>query len=293
MTDQLEAATLPLESDVPVSSAAVVTLPSSSAQLVKDISDRQPRFERVIMRQSEEIGELVEALAQASLEFTEVRRTLEAKVESRRTGAKYAYEYETLADVIDATRGPLANHGLVVMQWPFPGVSSLTLRTMLAHKSGQYIYGDLSAALVEGLGPQSVGSGITYLMRYARKAVLGIAAGYDDDDAAATPGPSLPQPGRRRSAAAKEESVAAQPTEPLLSEKRPLPWGRIADVHESGAGVVVTLDTGYVAATRDAEMIRALRAYRELKATIELTARASRDPQKYAPTIEEIVLQRR
>src|SRR3990167_1033263 len=147
--------------------------------------------ERIIVRHSEEIDQLIGALAEASCAFGEVGRTVEATIESRRTGGKFTYEYETLADVIGATRVPLGKHGLAVLQFPFPGASSITIRTMLAHKSGQWIYNDLSATL-EGVDPQSVGKGITYLSRYARKAILGISAGYDDDDGASASGPKKP-----------------------------------------------------------------------------------------------------
>lgn len=167
-------------------------LPAPRAQVVHRIDDdripsgkTQP-IERAIVRHSEEIDQLFAALAVAQGGFDEVERTLTAQVESRRTGGKYAYEYETLADIIRATRKPLSENGLALMQFPFPGQQSITIRTMLTHKSGQWIYNDLTAALAGGLDPQSVGSGITYLMRYARKAILGIAAGYDDDGAAAT-----------------------------------------------------------------------------------------------------------
>lgn len=157
-------------------------------------SGKTQAIERTLVRHSEEIDQLITALAIAQGGFEEVERTLTAEVESRRTGGKYAYEYETLADVIKATRKPLSENGLAVLQFPFPGRESLTIRTMLAHKSGQWIYNDLTCALPGGLDPQSVGSGITYLQRYARKAILGIAAGYDDDGKAASQalGPQAP-----------------------------------------------------------------------------------------------------
>lgn len=243
--------------------------------------------ERVIVRHSDEIGKLVEALAKATLNFGDVDRTLKAKIESRRTGGIYEFVYETLADVIEATRKPLAEQGLVVMQFPFPGTQTLTLRTMLVHSSGQFIYNDITCALEGGLDPKSVGSGITYLSRYARKSILGLAADYEDDDgkAASQRKQDPPKPAERRSAKAQatEQRPSPAPTES--------PIGKVAEIIDRTGGVfLVKLSTGFQCATRDAKMVEALRLHQQAGAVLEVSATPSRDPAKFASVIEEIRL---
>lgn len=188
-TEHQPVTTKDVEPSIGWSDADPAALPATRQQMVHRLEDERgasktQQIERVIVRHSDEIDQLITALAIAQGGFDELDRTLTAQVESRRTGGKYEYEYETLADVIRATRKPLSENGLAVMQFPFPGRESITIRTMLAHKSGQWICNDLTASLVS-LDPQAIGSGITYLQRYARKAILGLAAGYEDDDGAA------------------------------------------------------------------------------------------------------------
>lgn len=153
---------------------------------------RTQQAERVIVRHSEQVDQLFAAMAAAQAEegFGDIEKTKTARVESRRDGARsYSYTYETLKDVLNATRPFLGKHGVSFMQFPFPGRESLTIRTLLGHSSGQWLYNDLSAAM-SGLDPQAVGSGISYLRRYAAKSILGIAADDEDDDGKAASGPA-------------------------------------------------------------------------------------------------------
>ena len=68
---------------------------------------------------------------------------------------------------------------------------------------------------------------------------------------------------------------------------------RIAKLEEKGDSLLVRLETGFAAGTRDAELKKVLRAYEKLNATVDLATRASRDPAKYAPTVEEVTLVKR
>lgn len=107
-----------------------------------------------------------------------------------------------------------------------------------------------------------------------------------------------PQPGQRRSAAviqpitpaAREEVIAGglEP-EPELEESAPQYIGTIATLTESAAGALVQLSTGYVAATKNPEMIAALKRWKESGEALELSTIASSDPSKWAPWIEEIL----
>lgn len=249
--------------------------------------------ERVIVRHSDAIDQLFAALSTAQGAFKDLERTRTARVASTR--AQYTFEYETLADVINATKEGLSENGLSVMQFPFPGQHSVTVRTLLGHKSGQWIYNDLTAAISD-TSPQAVASGITYLCRYARKAILGVAADWDDDGGAAAGGgqaPATPQAAQRRSAQPPAAAQPAKTAAPAHVNVGLSNIGKISDLTTNGTAVGVALDSGYKAATRDPEHQKTLRALRASNATVELRCRASSDPAKYAPVIEEILISRR
>ena len=61
-----------------------------------------------------------------------------------------------------------------------PNASGITLRTTLAHKSGQWIASELTLPNDRMGGIQGMGSALTYARRYALAAMVGVAQ--DDDD---------------------------------------------------------------------------------------------------------------
>lgn len=253
-------------------------------------------IERVIVRQTAMVDQLFQALAEAEGEegYGDIEKTKKARVESRRTGTTYEYTYETLSDVITATRPHLAKHGLTVMQFPFIGRDSVTIRTRLSHSTGQWIENDL-AAMITMPDPQAVGSGIAYMRRYAQKSLLNVAATDEDDDgAAASRKPQAPQPAQRRSGVSgkRQESVRAEAAEPAHSgsvDLRPadLNIGTIGKLGQKGEGWMVELETGYRAGTRSSELAEALVRHKADGRRVELVCRPPSDP-KYAPTLLEI-----
>lgn len=92
--------------------------------------------------------------------------------------------YSTLADVLDACRDPLAKAGIAVIQQPHLDGDVVTVRTTLAHSSGQWFACELSAPIGDNKGvtrAQAIGSVITYLRRYGLSALAVIASDDDDD----------------------------------------------------------------------------------------------------------------
>ena len=90
--------------------------------------------------------------------------------------------YVALETVIEQTRPILQDCGLVISQLPasFDG-KSLMVETILAHaESGQFITSQFIIPLAK-IDPQGAGSALTYAMRYAMMAMLGIAPSDDDD----------------------------------------------------------------------------------------------------------------
>lgn len=130
-------------------------------------------------KMSPSIAELVTALAKAQLEFKPILK--------KEANPAFHSKYSDLSTVIAATQPALAKNGLVVMQmtrseFRDDDAKMLTITTMLAHGSGQWISTDLTlpAMMRERFDSQAVGSAMTYGRRYGLQAILGVAA--DDDD---------------------------------------------------------------------------------------------------------------
>jgi hypothetical protein len=249
--------------------------------LVKPLNQAPEGIERVaLMKMSPEIGELMGALAEAQGKFGTIERTLNARIKSAK--ADYEYDYAPLDEVLQAVRPHLSAAGIAITQIPYARQGSVLVRTMLAHKSGQFMFSDLLVQS-EGSDARSVGSAITYGRRYALMAILGVAPEYDDDGAAATATP--PAPPRSAPRQRQEQS----PAEGDIKS----PIGKIKSLEvASEERALVRLSTGYVAAAKTAELVQALRGFKAVDATIELRASPSSDPKKYAPIIDEILLKK-
>jgi hypothetical protein len=90
-------------------------------------------------------------------------------------------KYADLASIIDAIKEPLAANGLSFSQ--FPDGDGLT--TILMHETGEFIEAT-SCMQPADRKPQTIGSYITYLRRYALGSILGVATEADDDGNTAT-----------------------------------------------------------------------------------------------------------
>lgn len=228
---------------------------------------------------SPEIDQIVAALAKASLAFGEIYRSRTAEVKSRREGAKgYEYNYEDFGDLIDAVRDPLAQNGLVLLQFPSVGyreqrVAVVTVVTMLCHTSGQWFRNRLTV-LADSADPQGIGSATSYARRYGEKALLNLApTAQEDDDGARASG---------------QGSQASQPPQAgARKSQQPSNVGPVRSVEDVEGGAIVTLETGYRAGTRDPEMVKALHRHKKTGDRVELTCRPAKDP-RYAPVLVEV-----
>jgi hypothetical protein len=109
-------------------------------------------------------------------------------------------KYADLNALREAIREPLAANGLSIMQFASTHNDSVSVETMLAHSSGEYVSSTLSLPVgrkfdkdgnMLPLDVQSIGSAITYARRYALSAILSLAA--DDDDGNAAVGSAPPR----------------------------------------------------------------------------------------------------
>ena len=147
----------------------------------------EPMYLQTETTHTDDLGELVGALAQAQLEFETVVKDTK--------NPYYNSKYADLAGIIAATQKPLAKQGLVIIQYPQVDVEGqrVTLISKLAHKSNQWIENRLTLpAIMQGkdgkprFDAQSCGSAMTYARRYAYQALVGVAAEVDDDANQAT-----------------------------------------------------------------------------------------------------------
>lgn len=99
------------------------------------------------------------------------------------TNPHFRSKYADLSEVLETVRGPLTANGLVLTQFPEDSDrDSVTITTMIVHKSGQWMRSSLK--MPAKYAAQEFGSAISYARRYAALAMLGLAAEDDDGEAA-------------------------------------------------------------------------------------------------------------
>lgn len=196
-------------------------------QVVRDVPNAPPAGTISILSYSEQnLGDVFAAVSAAQGEFGEIERTLRANVESKRTGAKYSYDYAPLDEVLEAVRPATSKHGLSIMQFPAVGNGFVIVKTLLGHKSGGWISNDLKMPC-DTNGPQECGSGITFARRYSIMPILGVAPAVDDDGGAAQPKGEMPRAGERRQPPQSASTAPAAQQQPA-GRKEPKPAGRAA-----------------------------------------------------------------
>lgn len=143
-------------------------------------------------------------------------------------------KYADLASVTRVVRGPLTANGIAWTQLPSASadLSSVTVRTILLHVSGETLESTISMPVKERT-PQACGSALTYARRYALSAMCGLEA--DDDD------------GAQASGTVKQTRTEA--IKSALAPKEPTPWQRIeamrpADVSPADLASIVKKVTG-------------------------------------------------
>lgn len=134
---------------------------------------------------SPECGEVFGALCDMQGEMEAPKRTKTAKVKGRtRTGSEYdySYAYAPLDEIIRVIRAPAKAAGISYRQFLAVRGGQHVMRTIVAHRSGQWFGCDYPIFWDESRGMQGFASGTTYARRYGLSLAFGIAP-EDDDDA--------------------------------------------------------------------------------------------------------------
>jgi hypothetical protein len=147
-----------------------------------------------VQRSSESFAALAAALAKAQAHLVNPEKSLTAIIAGGRPGeAARSFRYAPLSSGLEIVRKTLSEHELAVIQTTAVDQSSrmLTLTTMLAHSSGEWIASYWPVCSVaEIANPHRIGAALTYARRYALFTLVGIA-GEDDLDA---PDLCMPRP---------------------------------------------------------------------------------------------------
>ncbi len=130
-------------------------------------------------------GDLFGAMSAVQGEMKAALKDVTGQVGQQKT------KYADLASCWESCRAALAKHGVAVIQIPSADGPKVTVRTILGHKGGQQIAGDLTMTATGGT-PQQIGSAITYARRYGLCAMVGIAPEDDDGHAASERPQSAP-----------------------------------------------------------------------------------------------------
>ncbi len=131
------------------------------------------------MNRSDEISELITALAQAQSKFTVVPKNKTATVRTK-TGGEYKYQYADLADVLSMALPILSTNGLALSQPHLIIGGKLRVATLLLHTSGQWMQSD-GIEISEDGDPQQFGAESTYFRRYDVCSFIGVAPDEDTD----------------------------------------------------------------------------------------------------------------
>jgi hypothetical protein len=122
---------------------------------------------------SENVNELFTALAKAQAKFT--------VAEFNKVNPHFKSKFADLQSYFAASRGPLAENGLCVIQTISEQEGKPVLITMLAHASGQWIKSIMPITAIKN-DMQGFGSALSYAKRYSLGAIIGLASGEEDDD---------------------------------------------------------------------------------------------------------------
>lgn len=133
---------------------------------------------------SQQLAALYGALAAAQGEFLpiEKNRDVTIDIKDKQTGAKkgsFQFRYADLEEITAKTRPALSKHGLATCQPIVRAGTATALRTMLVHKEGGMLVSEIPLPPSGGGDIKTYGAALTYLRRYAKSAILDVAA--DDD----------------------------------------------------------------------------------------------------------------
>ena len=126
-----------------------------------------------MLHKSESIANLVKALSTLQGELKDADKNA--------LNPHFKSKYADLSEVLGNLRPLLAKNQLALSQFPSFENGIVSVTSLLAHASGEWIESTASAPATKQ-DVQGVGSAITYLKRYSAAAIVGMASADQDDD---------------------------------------------------------------------------------------------------------------
>ena len=126
-----------------------------------------------MLNKSESIANLVKALSTLQGELRDADKNA--------LNPHFKSKYADLSEVLGNLRPLLAKNQLALSQFPSFENGIVSVTSLLAHASGEWIESTASAPATKS-DVQGVGSAITYLKRYSATAIVGMASADNDDD---------------------------------------------------------------------------------------------------------------
>ena len=103
-------------------------------------------------------------------------------IEKSENNPFYGSKYANLDSILTVIRPLLAKHDLCINQFAIPGGNStISVKTILWHSTGQFMESDCIAVKPSKLDVQGYGGCITYLKRYMLGSLLQLSFEVDDD----------------------------------------------------------------------------------------------------------------
>ena len=125
-----------------------------------------------------------QTIGKLSLALSKAQASMEAASKDA-TNPFFKSKYADLASVWKACRKELTENELSIMQLPTGKPPTIGLVTILSHSSDEFVASSFAVETKKS-DPQSIGSAVSYLKRYALAAMVGIATDGDDDGNAAS-----------------------------------------------------------------------------------------------------------
>lgn len=169
-----------------------------------------------MQRTSDSIASLASALAKAQAELVNPEKSLTATLPGERRGeTERTFRYAPLSSGLDIVRKTLGRHEIATLQATSidAAMGAVTLTTMLAHASGEWISSDWPVCHVSEIAaPRRMGAALTYARRYALFSLVGIAGEDDVDGVGDVPAPEIGQ-----------ANAGAPPDRPAFLPSHPTP----------------------------------------------------------------------
>jgi hypothetical protein len=139
---------------------------------IEQMEASPPQEETSMFMQSENVNEIVTALAKAQLAMEPASKDS--------VNPAFKSRYADLSSITESCRKPLAENGIARVQTCVTTDGGVEVTTRLFHSSGQWI-GMTITMPVEKRTTQAVGNAMTYGRRYGLACLVGIVADVDDD----------------------------------------------------------------------------------------------------------------